>query len=66
MLNKANTLFLKYFQLHQFVSFGGLSILLLVDFFLPEELATFWIMIFWAMAFGVHFMNFRAQTVDDD
>ena len=66
MLNKANILFLKYFQLHQFVFFGGISILLLVDFFLLEEWATFWIMIFWAMVFGVHFMIFRAQNVDDE
>ena len=66
MLNKINILILKYFQLHQFVFFAGISILLLIDFFLLEEWATFWIMIFWAMAFGIHFMIFRAQNVDEE
>ena len=66
MLNKANILILKYFQLHQFIFFAGISILLLIDFFLLEEWATFWIMIFWAMVFGIHFMIFRSQNVDDE
>ena len=66
MLNTFNTLLIKYYHRHQFAFFIGISSLLVVDFFLFDEWATFWIMILWAMVFGVHFMIFKSQNVDDD
>ena len=66
MLNTFNALLIKYYRRHQFAFFIGIGLLLVVDFFLFDEWATFWTMILWSMAFGVHFMIFKSQNVDDD
>lgn len=66
MLNRLNFFFLKYFRRHQFIFLIGISVMLVVDFFLLKEWATFWLMISWSMVFSVHFMIFRSQNVSDE
>ena len=40
--------------------------MMIVDFFFLTGWATFWIMIFWSMLFGIHFMIYRSQRVDEE
>ena len=60
-----NQLLLVWFRVHQVVFIVMLAAMMIFDFFLLEGWATFWPMIVWSLLFGIHFMIFRAQTVDD-
>ena len=45
---------------------AGLSLLLIIDFFFLKKWGTFWIMLVWSMLFGIHYLFFRSQEVDDE
>ena len=57
---------LRIFRLHQVIFLAGLSLLLIIDFFFLEKWGTFWLMLVWSIVFGVHYLFFRAQAVDDE
>tara|TARA_B100001123_G_C15111559_1_gene947681 strand:- start:222 stop:539 length:318 start_codon:yes stop_codon:yes gene_type:complete len=44
----------------------GIGGLMTVDFFFWEKWATFWIMVGWSMIFGIHYLVFKSQAIDDE
>ena len=66
MLDTLNFFVLRIFRLHQVIFLAGLSLLLIIDFFFLEKWGTFWLMLVWSIVFGVHYLFFRAQAVDDE
>ena len=65
LLHRLNRTLLLTFRLHQILFLVLLMVMMIVDFFFLEGWATFWPMIIWSAIFGIHFMIFRAQSVDD-
>jgi hypothetical protein len=39
---------------------------MVVDFFYLEGWATFWLLAGWSLVFGVHFMVYQSQAVDEE
>jgi Ca2+/Na+ antiporter len=65
-LDGFNKVLLAYYRLHQMAFMLGLAAMLVVDFFFLDGWATFWLMVAWSLLFGVHFMVFRSQAVDEE
>jgi hypothetical protein len=64
-LDGINKVIIANYRLHQMAFLLGLGAMLIVDFFFLEGWATFWVMVAWSLVFGVHFMIFRSQAVDE-
>jgi len=64
-LGRFNKFLLDTYRIHQAIFIVALAMMLVVDFIWLPGWATFWIMIAWSGVFGVHFMVFRAQAVDE-
>lgn len=65
MLGRLNRIVLAAYRWHQIGFLAGLAALIVIDIAFLEGWGTFWIMLSWSTVFGVHFMIFRAQTVDE-
>lgn len=65
MLGSVNRFLLASFRWHQFVFILALAAMAVIDFVFLAGWATFWVMVSWSMAFGVHFMVFRSQVIDE-
>lgn len=64
-LDSVNQTIMASYRWHQMGFLLGLSVLAVVDFLFLDGWATFWVMVGWSLLFGVHFMIFRSQTVDE-
>jgi hypothetical protein len=64
-LDGINKVLMVYYRLHQMAFMLGLGAMLVVDFFFLDGWSTFWVMVAWSLVFGVHFMVFRSQAVDE-
>ena len=64
-LARLNRALLTSYRWHQPLFLAGLAALGTIDLAFLDGWGTFWIMLSWGMVFGVHFMVFRAQTVDE-
>jgi hypothetical protein len=64
-LDGANKLLMASYRWHQSLFMLGMAALATVDFLFLEGWSTFWVMIAWGLLFGVHFMAFRSQVVDE-
>jgi hypothetical protein len=65
-LDGVNKALLASYRWHQMGFMVGLLALAIVDFFFLDGWATFWVMTAWSLLFGVHFMIFRSQAVDEE
>ncbi len=61
-----NQVLLASYRWHQTLFVVGLGAMMVVDFFFLDGWATFWPTMAWCMIFGIHFMIFRSQMVDDE
>ena len=64
-LDGINKLLMASYRWHQTLFMLGMAVLAVVDFVFLEGWASFWVMIAWGLVFGVHFMIFRSQVVDE-
>jgi hypothetical protein len=65
MLDSLNKALLLSFRQHQMVFIVALGLMAVVDFFLLDGWGTFWPIVVWSMLFGVHFIIYRSQVVDE-
>ena len=65
MLDSLNKALLLSFRRHQMIFIIALGLMAVVDFFLLDGWSTFWPMVVWSMLFGLHFIVFRSQVVDE-
>lgn len=65
-LDGLNKFLLASYRWHQSAFMVGFAGMLVVDFFFLDGWATFWLMVVWSLVFGVHFMVFRSQAVDEE
>ncbi len=66
MIENCYFFILRLFRLHQIIFMAGIGSLLIIDFFFLEKWGTFWVMLGWSMLFGIHYLFFRSQEVDDE
>ncbi|MCY4592927.1 MAG: hypothetical protein OXE86_20700 [Alphaproteobacteria bacterium] len=64
-LARLNQVLLASYGWHQPLFLTGLAALGALDLAFLDGWGTFWVMLSWGMVFGIHFMVFRAQTVDE-
>lgn len=64
-LERLNRALLATYRWHQPLFLAGLAVLGTIDLAFFDGWGTFWVMLSWGMVFGIHFMVFRAQTVDE-
>jgi hypothetical protein len=64
-LDGINRAVLNCYRWHQMAFMVGLFALACADFFFFDGWSTFWAMVAWSLVFGVHFMIFRSQAVDE-
>lgn len=65
-LDGVNKFLLVSYRWHQSAFLVGIAGMLVVDFFFLDGWMTFWPMVAWSMIFGIHFMVFRSQSVDEE
>lgn len=65
-LDGLNKTLLASYRWHQFAFMLGVAVMMVVDFFYLEGWATFWLLAGWSLVFGVHFMVYQSQAVDEE
>ena len=65
VLARLNRFLLESYSWHQVIFLIGLTGLIVLDLAFLEGWGTFWVMLAWGLVFGIHFMVFRSQTVDE-